>query len=315
MNERLISLFPELWPRDRRGPAVILVVEDDPASQALLVGLLSDEGYRVLPAGGAWEALQVLEREPPDLVVSDVCMSGGDGLSLVEALREGPHGRLPVILVSAQVETDRRVRALDLGADDFVTKPIDLDELLARVRAQLRRSQRERELASRSYVDELTGLPNRRALMEFFAREQRAARRTGQAQSLAMVDVNAFKSLNDTHGHAAGDEALRSVARFLFDTVRATDCVGRLGGDEFLIVLRDAGESEAEEFASRLRARLPLTFELTPELSLPLWLAVGVTTARPLESLELALPRADARMYDDKRRSSLPPRGRPSHGG
>lgn len=308
MNARLLSTLPELRACDAGEAATVLVVEDDPASRALLAGLLQDEGYRVMLAAGAWEAIDQVEQRAPDLVISDVCMADGDGLGLLHVLRAGPLEGTPIIMVSAQADTERRVRALDLGADDFVAKPLDLEELLARVRSHLRRSQRERELASSGFLDALTGLPNRRALSEFFRREQRLVQRGADPLSLAMVDLNAFKALNDAHGHVAGDAALRAVGRFLLDSARSTDCVGRLGGDEFLIVLCEADQENACEFASRLRARLPLVVELKADVTLPLELAVGVTTARPNEPLDAALPRADAQMYVDKRRSSHPPR-------
>jgi diguanylate cyclase (GGDEF)-like protein len=306
MNRRIFSTVPALRAVAEGEPATVLVVEDEASSRELLVELLQDEGYRVLAAAGAWEALGAVARQPPDIVISDVCMSGGDGLSLLQALREGAHGRTPVIMVSAMNDIDRRVNALDLGADDFVSKPIVLEELLARVRSHLRRSLRESELASASYIDELTGLPNRRALVEFFEREQRCAEQEGQTLSLAMIDLNGFKALNDHHGHVVGDQALRRVGRFLLENVRATDCVGRLGGDEFLVVLCEAGEVDAVELAERLRSRLPVEVALEGGAALQVDLAVGVAAARPGEGLDAALPRADERMYRNKRRRNRP---------
>jgi diguanylate cyclase (GGDEF)-like protein len=181
-----------------------------------------------------------------------------------------------------------------------------VEELLARVRSHLRRSRRESELACASYIDALTGLPNRRALTEFFEREQRCAERSADALSLAMVDLNAFKALNDRHGHAAGDAALRQVGRFLLESVRATDCVGRLGGDEFMIVLCEAGDSQASELASRLRSCLPVEVELQGGAVLEVDLAVGFTAVGRGESLDAALKRADERMYRNKRQSRRP---------
>jgi diguanylate cyclase (GGDEF)-like protein len=280
-------------------PARILVVEDDDDSRALLAELLARDGHDVRTAPDADAALAEIAREAPEVVVSDVVMPGGGGFEVVRRLRADPAlASIPVILVSALDAATRKVAGLDLGADDYVAKPVDVAELLARVRTQLRRAAQYRALDRSARVDPLTGVMNRRGILELLQRELRAASAGGAPVSVALVDVDRFKHVNDHFGHAAGDTVLRLVAHALVANARAADDVGRLGGDELVLVLPGSDEVGAALVASRLRqVRVPIEAPGDGEV---VTLSVGAATRRPGEGADALLARADHAMYLDK---------------
>jgi diguanylate cyclase (GGDEF)-like protein len=270
--------------------AHILVVDDDRGSRIALSTLLQDEGYEVETAGDGAAALACIRQHPIDLVVSDVQMPGIDGFAVVKRLRRSSKSRdLPVILMSGEANADRRTTGLHLGADDFMAKPLDFDELLARIKTQLRHLQRNRDLLQEIVRDPLTGTLNRRGILEVLSSELKRAQRHESYTSLLMIDLNDFKIINDTRGHAAGDSVLRAVADALRCAVRAHDRVGRLGGDEFLVVLADTREEDAKVLIERLR-------ECTDAASF----AIGLATAQGSELPDVLIRKADAAMYRDK---------------
>lgn len=282
--------------------AHLLIVEDDPLAREAMAALLGDEGYRVTTAPDGHAALALVGHELPDLVISDVRMPRGDGLELVQRLRaRAPTARVPVILVSALAEADRRIAALDLGADDFLAKPVDPGELLARVRVQLRRVDERRELERRALVDPLTGALNRRGIADVLRREVERARRGGGALSVLAIDVDHFKSINDTYGHQLGDTVLRLLARMLTDAVRLADHVGRPGGDEFLVVLPDTTAEAAAALAARLRRTALPALSVGPHPDLVVTVSIGAATLEPDDTLDELLERADQEMYRMKR--------------
>ncbi len=291
----------------RRG-AHILVVEDDSASREALCELLRDVGFRVTAATDGDEGLDVVQSSRPDLVITDVLMPRKNGLLMVAELRE--HARnadIPVVVVSALDQTDHRVAALDLGADDFLPKPIDPDELLARIRMHLRHAARAHRLERLSTVDDLTGVLNRRGIFEVLERERERAHRIAAPLSVLMIDVNEFKAINDKWGHVVGDHVLAAVGRGLAGIVRSADEVGRVGGDEFLVVCPDTELPAARALSRRIRSLDPMAAQ-TPVGAIEVGrgphvrLAVGPATAFANETADALIARADAAMYRDKPR-------------
>lgn len=271
--------------------AVILIVEDERVALDGLADLLEDEGYATLRAHDGLEGLALFASERVDLVLSDVRMPHLGGCEMVRRLRQDPAGQdVPVILISALEDTPERVRGLDVGADDYMGKPVEPDELLARVRAHLRRSERSRELVIESHVDPLTAVFNRRGIDEVLESELKRSTRSGQPVSVVMVDVNDLKRTNDTRGHPLGDDLLRRVASALADNIRASDRVGRYGGDEFLIVAPDTPADQALHLIDRLRAATAAT---------PC--AFGTARSSTGESAQALVSRADVEMYRDKK--------------
>jgi len=275
--------------------ARILIVEDEEVARNALAELLRDEGYLVETADGGGPALAMVAEDPPDLVISDVRMPRGDGLDLVRNLRARPAtARIPVMLVSACAEADRRITGLDLGADDFVSKPVDLDELLARIRARIRRVEERDDLERRATTDRLTGLPTRDALTEVLEREERRARRTARPLSLMMLDIDAFGAINQAHGHRVGDLVLRRVARALDAAIHDEDHLGRWGGDEFLVILPDCPADLAAQLTARLRHHDLPQLAIDDRVSVPIHVSVGTATFVADDTVETLLARVEA---------------------
>jgi diguanylate cyclase (GGDEF)-like protein len=286
----------------------ILVVEDEPTARDAMSTLLVGEGYRVTAVSDGVAAFDAARRDPPSIVISDIQMPRSDGFDLVKRLRaQHATAHVPIMLMSALSAPNRRVRGLDLGADDFLPKPIDFGELLARVRGHLRRAADREALERRALLDPLTGVLNRRGIMAELQRELHRARRYATPLSVLMIDVDRFKALNDTHGHQAGDTVLRHVASSLAAAVRTVDHVGRFGGDEFLVVLPDTDAAAAGALAGRLRSlRLP-RLAIPSAAEIDVTVSIGAATATSDETVQQLLERADQAMYRVKRTSDLPP--------
>jgi len=171
--------------------------------------------------------------------------------------------------------------------------------------APRRGSDREREVVRQSIVDALTGVLNRRGIENFFLREFTRSEADGATVAVVMVDLNDFKRVNDEWGHAAGDTALCAVARSLQDALRANDRIGRMGGDEFVIVLPNVRAQDCATLSQRVRQISPVVVELRPAGTLCVGLSLGIASAAPGETFEAVLARADAAMYEDKQRQKL----------
>jgi two-component system cell cycle response regulator len=214
-----------------------------------------------------------------------------DGFSIIQALKADPEVRdIPVIMMTARSELDSRIKGLDLGAHDYVAKPFETAELVARIRAALRVKQLQddlkeanKELERLAASDALTDLPNRRTFDEQFFLAIERSRRSGESVSVMMLDLDDFKRVNDEHGHQVGDDALRHIGRLLAGRRRVTDLVGRYGGEEFVWVLPGATAESAVEIADWLRRAVEETAIETEQGALRLTVSIGVTTFIPRE--------------------------------
>ena len=249
----------------------ILVVDDHEDNVEVLRARLEARGYDVKGANSGQEALDIVAEWTPDLILLDVMMPDMDGLEVVSRLkadRKLPF--IPVIMQTALDSTERMVAGLEAGADDYVTKPINFAELEARVRSLLRIKKLQQELGDRerelsimndkllhiSLTDGLTGVDNRRSLEQRLHEMFEHSLRLHEPISCVMCDIDHFKKVNDTYGHAAGDEVLKQFAEILRDEAREIDRVGRYGGEEFLLLLPGTVLDSAVTFAERLRQRV-----------------------------------------------------------
>lgn len=246
----------------------ILVVDDHEDNVEVLRARLESRGYDVEGASGGQEALDAVNRRVPDMILLDVMMPDMDGLEVVRRLKANKDlPFIPVIMQTALDSTERMVAGLEAGADDYVAKPINFAELEARVKSLLRikklqedLAERERELSEMndqllhiSLTDGLTGVDNRRSLEERLHEMFEHSLRLHEPISIVMCDIDHFKMVNDTHGHAAGDEVLKQFAGLLKHEAREIDRVGRYGGEEFLLLLPGTVLDAAVTFAERLR--------------------------------------------------------------
>lgn len=292
-------------------------VEDFTGARLLLAGGTPEEASAVAAAVAAdgmtiehapdeamaWDRLQDALH---DLALLCLPLAGGDALRLVSRLRA--HGEirdLPLVLLAGEDQRHAVLRAFDLGASDHVMRPVDAPELRARMRNQLRRRRYQellRESLDRSLelavTDSLTGLRNRR----YVRRHLESLLRTGATAAVLLIDVDRFKPLNDRHGHAAGDEALKEVSTRLREHLRAVDVVARYGGEEFLIVMAGAGEEEGGAVAERLRAAVADRPVMAGSLALPVTISIGLAVARGQVAADGLIGVADAALYRAKER-------------
>lgn len=249
----------------------ILVVDDHEDNVEVLRARLEARGYEVEGANNGKAALALARTFNPDLILLDVMMPDMDGLEVVRRLKgDRSLPFIPVIMQTALDSTERMVAGLEAGADDYVTKPINFAELEARVRSLLRIKKlqqdlgdRERELSMMndkllhiSMTDGLTGVDNRRALEQRLHEIFEHSLRLHEPISCVMCDIDHFKKVNDTYGHAVGDEVLKEFAEILKDEAREIDRVGRYGGEEFLMLLPGTVLDSAVTFAERVRQRV-----------------------------------------------------------
>jgi two-component system, cell cycle response regulator len=302
--------------KEERQP-VILVADDEPVNRALIERRLQREGYRVLTAQNGKEAVEKTQEILPDLVILDVMMPVMDGMEACRHIKEIEATRdIPVIFLSARDETEMKVSGLTLGANDYISKPFKAEELIARVSVAIRLKQERDQLRvnaeeaaeraevaqERAMTDALTGLLNRYGLQHVLAREHAEARRYDRPLSCLMIDLDNFKTINDTYGHASGDIALQQVAGILREVVRRSDTVFRYGGEEFLVLLPETDLEGATALAEKIRVNASMRPFGDGERVFNLTLSVGASTLYDHESGNDMIACADMALYHAKER-------------
>jgi diguanylate cyclase (GGDEF)-like protein len=288
----------------------VLVVDDEPAMLRTLTALVADCGYQPLTAPSWTEALRLYRHSRPAVVVLDVVMPGVDGYKLARMFKSESAGFVPVILVTGLGDMDSRRRGMAAGADDFLTKPVSPVELEIRLKSMLRIKEltdqlhaANEALARVAVTDPLTGLQNRRSLDDHLGRELDRARRYGSAFTLALLDIDHFKPVNDTYGHAVGDRILVLVSRALERLVRKTDVVARWGGEEFLVLAPETPAERALLLGERLREAVAMAASREAGLP-PVTASIGLASsdAAPADGASELIERADRALYEAKRR-------------
>lgn len=276
----------------------ILVVDDTRTTRKVLARMLSIQQYAVVEAGSGQEALAILESNPDiQLVVSDYYMPDMDGFELARRIRR-QHPDVRVLGISSSTDRQTSAGFLKAGAHDFVSRPFVLEELQCRIASNVEVLDQLRQLQDLAARDFLTGLFNRR---HFFARGRQLiceAREMGLPISVAILDIDHFKRLNDRHGHDGGDKALTAVARALSVMAeRGFNLLARIGGEEFAIIFPGADLAEAERLCSDIRAAIAGTPLVINGETLPLTVSIGVAALAPEALLETCLGQADEALY------------------
>jgi diguanylate cyclase (GGDEF)-like protein len=295
-------------------PLEILVVEDDPSTRAAVRAAVRSLGHECRSAADGSEACRMLAERPADVVISDWEMPRMTGAELCRRIREMEDGRYTYfILMSGFHDRGHLLEGMAAGADDYQKKPIDLDELEARLVSAARVVALHRRLAERednlrrdstqlwaaSRTDALTGVGNRLRMEEELAAASSRAHRYGHRFSLAIIDVDQFKPFNDGLGHVAGDEALKQVAKALRRAVRAGDGIYRYGGEEFVVLLPEQSLADARCAIERVREEVLKQGIARPEKGQRLTVSAGVAELdqRIDASVEDWIARADAALY------------------
>lgn len=285
----------------------ILIVEDDPVSRRILEILLKKWGYTTaLSENGleAWEQIQ--NAEVPNLIISDWMMPNLTGVELCERIRElETAGYIYFILLTTKNEKKDLIQGLDSGADDFIVKPFDKEELRSRIKIGERIINLEQRIVALANTDYLTGVLNRRAFMDQFEKEITRCRRQHRNLSVIMADIDHFKAVNDEHGHLAGDFVLKRFVEIIGTGNRPYDFLGRYGGEEFVFCLPETNLFQASAIAERMREKITestLDYSEDPICSIKITASFGVVscnTERKHTSEEL-IKNADDALYRAK---------------
>ncbi len=291
--------------------AKILLVDDSKLIIEFGKSILSTEGHKVSHAPNGHEALEMMSAEKPDLILLDVVMPGMDGYEVCKRLKaEKQTHDIPVIMLTSKDETADKIKGLNIGAVDYVTKPFDAGELVARVNTQLRvkelheaLQERNRQLQELANKDGLTNLYNHRYLQEQLLKEIDRAKRYNLSLSFLLFDIDHFKHFNDTYGHQTGDVILKTLGNILNKTFRENDMAARYGGEEFAVILIHTDLGTARETAERLRKTVEAYrfevdqnhFQITISLGVACFPHETISTAKDLVEY------ADKALYKAKR--------------
>ncbi len=286
----------------------ILVVDDDPNTLEVICEALVQAGYVVDKASQADEALRKVDSFSPTIVLTDHDMPGLTGLEMLEDLRRQKN-YTTVIFISARGESSLVAQALRAGADDYIRKPFRFEEMLARIEASLRVNNLHRDLLEANdklqkmvELDYLTGLYNMRSMYDRIDFELKRGRRFGRNVSCIMMDMDHFKSVNDTNDHLFGSFVLKETGEIIKNTMREIDFAARYGGDEFLMVLTETDKEGTMIFCNRLRENiLNHTFD-DGKSSMKLTVSIGFCVTKGSEGLDARalVRRADHALYDAK---------------
>jgi len=247
-----MQMEERLSVRQGEGSAQVLVVDDDRSTRGALRYTLQRDGFQVEEAADGEQALRMLRRLRPDVILMDAMMPVMDGFTACARLQGIPGAAgIPVLMITALEDRASVERAFAAGASDFIPKPIHFAVLSQRVRRIIDANRAERRVQHLAYNDPLTGLPNRALFFDQLAHRIEQSQASGQAVAVLFLDLDRFKNVNDTLGHAVGDRLLVSVAQRIRSSVRNADCVARLGGDEFTVVLADVASAGAAAAAAQ----------------------------------------------------------------
>lgn len=283
--------------------SVALLIDDSPDVHRLLSIRLRNDGLELLGATCGADGVRKTREAQPSVILLDIDMPGMDGFEVLRALKDSDETlHIPVIMLSSSHSAQDKVTAFDLGAVDFITKPFDVTELRVRVRSALRVSHLLQMLAKLASVDGLTGLYNRSHFDQRCGEAVAAARRHDRSLSLALIDLDHFKSVNDTYGHPAGDSVLQSLAKLLRRECRQSDVACRYGGEEFALLMPETTPEDAAGLCERVRQSLgSIVWPSHPERSITCSVGVVGATGACALGPEAWVELADRNLYRAKR--------------
>ena len=288
----------------RANPVDVCIIEDDSAQRALLFQHLLDLHYSVVEAEDGETGLEQVRRHRPRVVICDLLLPGLTGVDLCRRVRsDSDLDGTYVVIVTACQEREAKNQVLNAGADDYLLKPYDTDELDARLRNGLRVQKLQERLRHAAVTDSMTGLANHAEFRELLHREFLRTRRYGGVVSLLMLDLDHFKAVNDTYGHEVGNEVLVGVAQHLKDLVRETDAVARYGGEEFAVVCPETDIDKAAQLADRMRTSIARNVRVAehPQLRITTCIGVAASTDASVHSASELVNLADHALYLGKR--------------
>jgi two-component system, cell cycle response regulator len=287
----------------------ILIADDDFTSRTVLTGLLKKSGHEAVVTVNGMEAWMAMQRpDAPRLAILDWMMPEMDGLEVVRQIRTMQIDRPPyLIILTSRDEEENIIAGLDAGANDYLAKPFNPGELIARVEAGRRMIEMQDSLIeSRDILtlqathDPLTGMLNRRAIFEHLHKELIRSQRQENGLAIGMCDIDHFKQINDTYGHQTGDDVLCALAQILKESIRDYDCVGRMGGEEFVVVAPMKAGVDCSSLFERLCRRVAESSITTRSGRLSVTVSIGVACAAVGRTEDEILAAADSALYRAK---------------
>ena len=286
----------------------ILVVDDVIRNIQVIAGHLDEENYDLTIAKSGMAALEAVGHEIPDLILLDINMPGITGFEVCKRLQSDPKTKkIPIIFLTARVDSEDLVKGFELGAVDYLTKPFNQAKLKARVKNHLELSRLRLELIEKNILlakaattDPLTGLYNRREIIDKLSEEKGRIDRGGKESTIILTEIDDFKKVNDNYGHDGGDFVLVEVSRRIEAITRNEDHIARWGGEEFLIFLPDTELAKGLILAEKIRSEIEnYTFRFKED-SIPVTLTLGVSHLHKQNSIDDSITNADLAMYEGK---------------
>ena len=290
----------------------VLIVDDDKEQLQLMQDGLASENMEVVFATDARETFEAIYRQIPDLIILDIGLEEVDGFDILRSIRVEPrYDAVPVIIFSADHDSESKIKALDLGAVKYLEKPLHLKEMSAHIRAVLRFKLKQdqtfeeyKRLSELTLIDPLTGAYNRRALDTFLKSRLSESSRHGIPVSCVMFDIDHFKNVNDSHGHHVGDIVLRDISDLVRGLCRQEDALIRYGGEEYLVILFHTPRDGAEIFGERVRECVTEHKFTSGDLQIAITVSGGIAS-QPEDEIdadpEAMIKLADQRLYTAKR--------------
>ena len=233
----------------------VMVVDDNRMNLRLLKEILEDEGFIVECVNESQNVLEQARMYKPDIILLDIMMPIMDGFQVCDQLKQDSELMdIPVIMITAKVEGTDVKKALELGAFDYIRKPVDETDVVARIHSALKYKEAFDRLKEMATKDGLTGVYNHSLLLDLFQKEAAKCERTKKTAAFVMIDIDYFKKVNDSYGHQTGDIVLKELVELINQCVRVSDIIGRYGGEEFSIVLSEVEEKDVYEICERIRA-------------------------------------------------------------
>lgn len=282
----------------------ILVVDDNKNNVMLLVQILEEQNYEVMTLDRGENIVEEVLNGKPDCILLDIMMYEVDGIQACKNLKMQEETKeIPVIMVTAKAASLDLEEAFEAGAFDYIKKPIDEIEVLARLKVALNFYNKQKNLENIAMMDGLTGLYNHRLVLELLEKELYRSTRKETSLVFAMIDIDYFKSVNDEYGHQVGDKVLKNVGNKILENVRTGDIVGRYGGEEFSIVLPGCSEDEAKIISERIRNLIEENIIVIDQQEIKVTVSIGTFYKGKRCELkgEEIVRRADELLYQAKR--------------
>lgn len=276
----------------------VLIVDDSPALAAFYAAHLLEAGFVAQVINDPLKTLEALDERPPELILLDMNMPGASGAEIAKVIRQqDAYLSIPIVFLSAESDVGRQREAMSLGGDEFLQKPIEPAHLISAVRSRVIRYRALRALMVR---DSLTGLLNHTSFKERLRAEAARAKRQGKPLSVALIDIDFFKKVNDSYGHPAGDRVIKNLSRLLKQRLRGADVIGRYGGEEFAVALPDTGIETALHVLDNIRERFAGIVQHAGDKTFQVTLSAGIAQHADYSDGEALIQAADEALYAAK---------------